>query len=65
MKIGINRLEDCQIELSSDPYEPIFTITPEHTVILHKEVYEAAKDFWKVVQNLAPENWSIKNIGEE
>jgi len=38
----------------------IFRVTPDQRVIIPGDLYEAAKDFWELVQQLAPEGWSLE-----
>jgi DNA-binding transcriptional regulator GbsR (MarR family) len=43
----------------------IFRVTLDRKVIIPGDLYEAARDFWKIVQQLAPEGWKVEKVEEK
>ena len=51
----------CSFEFRQEkPSEPFLTITPDRRVIVHGDIYDAAKDFWKLVAQLAPSPFTLE-----
>lgn len=50
------------IKLSNEGREA-FRITPDRKVIVSEDIYNAARDFWNLVRQMAPSGWSVEVDG--
>lgn len=44
--------------------KPILTVTPDRRLIIERDIYEAAREFWQVVIQNAPPDWVLERAEE-
>lgn len=49
--------------ISPKRYRELFTITPDRRVLIPGDLYEAARGFWEIVKEIAPEGWKVEKVG--
>ena len=49
-----------QFRVREAPARPFLTITPDCRVIVHGDIYDAAKDFWVLVAKIAPHPFTLE-----